>query len=370
MKRFLKIILKIVKWIVIIIISFIILFLIVRFIGQKINNRTPEGGINETMYVDINGTKQWINIYGQDKDNPVLLYLHGGPGSATSDMDYPVLRKLSDIYTVVNWDQRAAGHSWTKEQTNIPITYEQLYSDGEEMTKFLLDYLHKDKITVMGISWGAAFGANMVLDHPEHYDRLIALSWPVDGIEIQKAFKEQALEWTKDDPELHKKAENIITEQSVYDSMTLDEQYKAAMEQYSIEEKYCEPDSLFAGDVNVITAVIFNPYCSLKDYYNTYYALPHSIDYDNLSDFGYFQCMMQSSWKDFSVLDRTEYKVPVYTVNGSKDYTIMPCVVKEYFDSINAPDKAYYEVEGGHYMPMLLSERLSEIVHEITEKDS
>ena len=370
MKNVFKIIFKLFKWILIILFSIIVLFFIVRFIGRIINNRTPEGGINETMYVEINGTKQWINIYGQNKDNPVLLYLHGGPGSATSDMDYPVLRKLSDIYTVVNWDQRASGHSWTKEQNTIPITYDQLFSDGEEMTKFLLDYLHTDKITVMGISWGAALGANMVLDHPEHYDKLIALSWPVDNIEIQKAFKEQALEWTNDDPELHKKAENIITEQSVYDSMSLDEQYQAALEQYSIEEKYCEPDSLFVGDVNVITSVIFNPYCSLKDYYNIYVALPHSIDYDNLSRFCYFQCMMKGSWEDFSVLDRKKYKVPVYTINGNKDYTIMPSVTKAYFDSINAPDKAYYEVEGGHYMPMLLSDNLSEIVHEITEKNS
>ena len=80
--------------------------------------------------------------------------------------------------------------------------------------------------------------------------------------------------------------------------------------------------------------------------------------------------MMKGSWEDFSVLDRKEYKVPVYTINGSKDYTIMPCVTKAYFTSINAPDKAYYEVEGGHYMPMLLSDNLSEIVHEITEKNS
>ena len=362
--------LRFLKWLLCGIAALILLFLTVRFIGQRINARTPKGGINETMYVDINGTKQWISIYGQKKDNPVLLYLHGGPGGATSDMDYPVLRKLSDVYTVVNWDQRAAGHSWTKEQTNIPITFEQLFSDGEEMTKFLLDYLDTDKLTVMGISWGAAFGANMVLDHPEHYDTLIAMSWPVDGIEIQKAFKEQALEWTKDDPELHKKAENIITEQAVYDSMTFDEMYSAAMEQYAVEAAYCEPDSLFAGDVNVITAMLFNPYCSLKDYYNTYVALPNSIDMDHMSDYCYAQCSMQKSWKAFSVLDRTEYQVPVYTINGDQDYSIMPCVVKDYFDSITAPDKAYYEVEGGHYMPMLLSERLSEIVHEITEKDS
>lgn len=136
------------------------------------------------------------------------------------------------------------------------------------MTKFLLDYLHKDKISVMGISWGAAFGANLVLDHPEYYDRLIAMSWPVD-----------------------------------------------------------------------------------------------SIGYDNLSEYGYYQCMQCSSWKDFSVLNRTDYQVPVYVIMGDRDDTVMTPVTKACYDRINAPDKGYYEVTGGHYMPMLLSEKLSEIVH-------
>ena len=61
--------------------------LLAHIIGRAVNSRTQDGGINESMYVDINGTKQWISIYGEDMDNPVLLYLHGGPGSSTSDID-------------------------------------------------------------------------------------------------------------------------------------------------------------------------------------------------------------------------------------------------------------------------------------------
>ena len=78
-KRFIG---KMFKWIGIILLIIIAVIFILRSVGMGINKRTPKGGINESMYVDINGTKQWINIYGQDKDNPVLLYLHGGPGSA------------------------------------------------------------------------------------------------------------------------------------------------------------------------------------------------------------------------------------------------------------------------------------------------
>ena len=58
--------------------------LIIRAVKRSSRSKVPAGGINESLYVDINGTKQWINIYGQKKENPVLLFLEGGPGDATS----------------------------------------------------------------------------------------------------------------------------------------------------------------------------------------------------------------------------------------------------------------------------------------------
>ena len=106
MRKSAKALLKVLKWIVIVLLGIIMIFLIIRFIGQKINDRTPKGGINESMYIDINGSKQWISIYGQNKDNPVLLYLHGGPGASTSSYDYAFTRKWADVYTVVTWDQK------------------------------------------------------------------------------------------------------------------------------------------------------------------------------------------------------------------------------------------------------------------------
>lgn len=57
-----------------------VLFLTVVYIGKAINRITPKGGINETQYVEVNGQEMWISIYGKDINNPVLLYLHGGPG--------------------------------------------------------------------------------------------------------------------------------------------------------------------------------------------------------------------------------------------------------------------------------------------------
>ena len=111
---------------------------LVRIVGKRMNNRVNEAGINESMYIDVNGTKQWIHIYGEDKDNPVLLYLHGGPGASTSHIDYAFTRKWADVYTVVTWDQRNCGKSYDGKQKDIPLTKELFLQDGKEVTEFIL----------------------------------------------------------------------------------------------------------------------------------------------------------------------------------------------------------------------------------------
>ena len=143
MKKIWTKMLKTMRNIVFVMFAGILIFFLVRSIGRTINNRTPEGGINESMYVEINGTQQWISIYGVDINNPVLLYLHGGPGSSTSAYDYAFTRKWADVYTVVTWDQRNCGKSYEKSQNDTALTYELMMNDGLAMTKYLTDYLGK-----------------------------------------------------------------------------------------------------------------------------------------------------------------------------------------------------------------------------------
>lgn len=150
--------------------------------------------------------------------------------------------------------------------------------------------------------------------------------------------------------------------------MTTEEQWQLGVKWGKLYEKYTESDSELAGDVNVISAMIFCPYWSVKDYYNMFFAsVPTKAE--DFPQYPYLDCCQLGNMDAISVIDRTDYKVPVYIIMGDKDYTVMTSVTKEYYDSITAPDKGYYEVGGGHYMPMLLSEKLSETVHEITGRD-
>lgn len=351
MKIFLKRLLKILKWTGIIFIIFIITFLFVRFIGKRINSRTPEGGINEEMYVDINGTKQWISIYGQDIDNPVLLYLHGGPGSATSAYDYAFTRKWSDVYTVVTWDQRNCGKSYSEEQNNTELTYELMMDDGVEMTRFIIDYLGKDKITILGHSWGTYFGSNLVLEYPQYYDCYIGTGQLVDFYQNEVAFREEAAKWAENDDE----GKLLIDRLTVGDFST---DYFVARN--TLMEKYGYDMLVDGTDYNIIAAQIFNPYYSLGDFWRWL-----SSDY---AVYGTF--LNSDQFSKFSLIGKTDYQVPFYNINGDKDYQTNYLIAQEYFETINAPHKEMYIMKDTtHGLLESKSDEFSNILHEIVQTE-
>ncbi|MBR6835491.1 MAG: alpha/beta fold hydrolase, partial [Oscillospiraceae bacterium] len=246
----LKITGKILCWILIVLAAVILILLIARIIGKAVNSRTLDGGINESMYVDINGTKQWINIYGQDKDNPVLLYLHGGPGSATSLYDYAFTRKWSDVYTVVTWDQRNCGKSCDTSKTDT-ITAEIMMQDGKEMTEYLLDYMNREKITLLGHSWGSMFGANLALSHPEYYDAFIGTGQLVDFQENEQRLYDAAQGWSEGD----EKGKALLAKWSP-DSANSKEAFLTRNE---IMDRYGYGMMKDGTDYNIYTTVLFNP---------------------------------------------------------------------------------------------------------------
>ena len=351
MKKFLKVFFKILKWLFIVLATVIVLFLIVRFIGQKIYNRTPEGGINEEMYVDINGTKQWISIYGQDKDNPVLLYLHGGPGSSTSIYDYAFTRKWSDVYTVVTWDQRNCGKSYSSDQNDTTLTYDLMMSDGVEMTKYLLDYLGNDKITLLGHSWGTYFGCNLVLEYPEYYECYIGTGQLVDFYQNEIAFKEEAIKWAGNDEESNR----LIEKLNIDDFST--EYYMA---RNALMEKYGYDMFADGTDYNLIAAQVFNPYYSLGDFYK----------YINSDLSVYAEFLKSDEFNKFSLLGKTDYQVPFYNINGDKDYQTNYLIAQDYFELVNAPRKKMYIMEDTtHGLLESKSEEFSDILHEIAQKE-
>lgn len=126
-------------------------------------------GIDEGSYVPIGGIEQWITIRGEDRNNPLLLFLHGGPGDATNPWGYAAFRSWLKYFTVVQWDQRGAGRTLGRNgASSAPtITPDRMVQDGIELSELLTKKLHKDKILLVGHSWGSVLGFFMVKARPD-----------------------------------------------------------------------------------------------------------------------------------------------------------------------------------------------------------
>jgi pimeloyl-ACP methyl ester carboxylesterase len=128
-------------------------------------------GIDERLYVDINGVAQHVMIRGEDRDNPVLLYVHGGPGAAASLYAWKFFTRggWERSFTVVNWDQQGAGKTFGRAGNKIDptLTIERIADDGVAVAEAVARKLGKRKIILAGGSWGSVIGARMAKQRPE-----------------------------------------------------------------------------------------------------------------------------------------------------------------------------------------------------------
>lgn len=118
-------------------------------------------------FVKINGLEQWISVTGQDDANPILLVVHGGPG----DVQWPQAAKYrpwEKAFTVVQWDQRGAGHTFGRNGADTPdVTLKQITADGVGIARYLCRTYHKKKIIVLGHSWGTVVAVGMAEQRPD-----------------------------------------------------------------------------------------------------------------------------------------------------------------------------------------------------------
>jgi pimeloyl-ACP methyl ester carboxylesterase len=130
---------------------------------------TSADGIDEGHYVMIGGIEQWITIRGEDRGNPVLLFLHGGPGDATNPWGYAAFRPWLKAFTVVQWDQRGTGRTLGKSGPSVAatITIDRMTQDGIELAEMLRRMLQKDRILLVGHSWGSVLGVFMAKARPD-----------------------------------------------------------------------------------------------------------------------------------------------------------------------------------------------------------
>lgn len=149
---------------------------------------TPNG-VERLEKVRIGGIDQWVSIRGADRRNPVLMYIHGGPGYVSIPMSWWFTRGLEEYFTVVQWDQRAAGKTYLlSDPAKIAptLTPERMIADAEEMAAWARKEFGKDKIFVLGHSFGSFLGLQLAVRHPEWLYSYIGVCQLIDGPESER----------------------------------------------------------------------------------------------------------------------------------------------------------------------------------------
>jgi pimeloyl-ACP methyl ester carboxylesterase len=310
--------------------------------AQALAIHTPNG-IDEGMYIKIGGIEQWIQIRGQDRNNPVLLCLHGGPGGTWTPLTALFLPWEKD-FTVVQWDQRGAGKTLETTGPSVADTMsvDRMTQDGIEVAEFLRNHLHKDKIIPLGHSWGSILGIHMVKERPELFSAYVGTGQVSDMKRGQQMSYAYVLEKARaaNDQKTVSALESIG--QPPFDSFNKVMVLFDGLGKYAVESDHLAESSLMGR-------LIFDaPNYSLRDIYSRNRGFlripPWRLYYEMLN-------------MDLAPLG-PDFKIPVFFFQGAEDEVTPAALAREYFDAIIAPHKEFVTFDGGgHFAFMSMPDR-------------
>jgi pimeloyl-ACP methyl ester carboxylesterase len=147
------------------------------------------GRIEEAGHIPIGGIEQWVTVRGDDARKPVLLLLHGGPGDVQSPF-VSVYAPYEREFVLVQWDQRGAGRTFARNGA-AGVTLEKQIADGIELAQQLRKRFPRQKLIVLGHSWGSIVATGMVQQRPDLFDAYVGTgqvaAW-ADTVQFQFEF--------------------------------------------------------------------------------------------------------------------------------------------------------------------------------------
>jgi pimeloyl-ACP methyl ester carboxylesterase len=285
--------------------------------------------------VELGGVEQWLLIRGQDRANPVLLYLHGGPGSAMIPLARRFSNRLEERFVVVHWDQRGAGKSCGSDVPDESLTLEQFLSDTHELVDWLQGRFGAEKIYLLGHSWGSVLGTLTVQRHPELFHAYIGLGQVVNmkrNEEISYRF-------------VVARAETEGNEEALRELGEIRPPYRN-QDELLTQRKWLSHyrGNFLPGGVirKLAAAVLLTPEYTLREKLLYVGCLFNSVEHawDDIEDIDFIETARQ--------LD-----VPVYFFVGRHDYNTPFELVEEYVSVLDAPHKELVWFEESAHMACL-----------------
>jgi len=292
---------------------------------------TSPNGIDEAKYVELGGIDQWITIRGEDRSNPVLLFLHGGPGDATNPWGYAGFRQWLKHFTVVQWDQRGAGRTLGKNGSASAqaVSVNRLVQDGVELAALLARSQGKKKVVLVGHSWGSTLGVLMAKARPELFYAFVGTGQVADSA------KNYAVAYDA----LLKKAEALQDERAVRELRAIGPPPYANGQGFGVQRKW---SNLFEGADSFIASMLGFALSAPG------YTQRDMLDWFDGQGLSAERLVPETRLLDAKALGG-EFAVPVFVIQGAEDFTTPTSLAKAFVESIRAPSKEFVTIDGGHF---------------------
>lgn len=331
----------------------LLLVLSCRVTGAPKSITLPKS-IREQGFVPIGGIEQWITIQGADRANPVLLFLHGGPGNAMSAFADSMFRGWDKDFTLVQWDQRGAGRTFGRSGPGIEptLTMERMAKDGVEVAEYLTKHLDQRRIVLVGASWGSLLGIHIVKQRPDLFDAFVGTGQFVNMRENLRASYERVLDHASEIDDKPAVEELNAVGPPPWDGLAKWRTFRKWRNDYQRKLATTAPLQLIRS----------REYSSAEDLANEEGADDLSFLHFNFVGTSMTGPLMDVDLKRLGA----DFSVPIYVIQGAADLNAVPEIAREYIDWIKPPAKQFLLVPGsGHADTRASLDVLSGLLHQV-----
>lgn len=310
-------------------------------ITDSSGNELP-ASISTIEKINLGGVKQYLIIRGADSTKPVMLYLHGGPGSPEIAFMKETNQDIEKDFVMVYWEQRGAGKSYSKKIPVESMNLDQFISDTRELSEMLANRFNQEKIYLMGHSWGSFLGILTAYEHPELFHAYLG----VGQVSYQYKSEQISFDWVKEQANKANAKDDIQALSEVTFPDSLSDVF--AWEDFLMTERNYVMK--YGGGV---TRELKSMWPVIKMVLNAReYTFNEKMSFMPGSLFSLENLWLEVIHKNLFI-EIDSMHLPVYIFQGNYDYQTSYDLAKEFYNQLKAPQKALFTFEKSAHSPMM-----------------
>jgi pimeloyl-ACP methyl ester carboxylesterase len=306
---------------------------------RGISGTVVPGSITEEFALQIGGIKQYMLVRGRNADNPILLYIHGGPGKCEMPLQRIYNSALEEYFTVITWDQRGAGKTNRIFGDTRDFSLKAYLDDTYEVIRFIKQKFHRQRIFLVGHSWGALLGILTARDHPDDLYAFVGIG-QVTGLQqnIGEAYqKALSIARVNGNKVILRKLDSMGDDMGNFSNVPLAD--------IIYIRKYINRHAEGPLSKNIYPTLVWNSICSPE--YTLLDVLRAIVGISGARDF-----LKQNDLRNIDMFEQVKkLEIPYFVVSGVRDLFTDPQKTREYVDFVEAPYKKFCLFEGSTHHP-------------------